>query len=159
MAAKRDDKPVLLRRADIEAMEETKFVHPLNKAAVRHTRSLGDATGLVSLGVHLVRVKSGDQTTEYHYHHHDEEWIYILRGKGAARIDGKEYEVEAGDLLGFVAHSVPHGMRNTGIEDLVYLVGGNRRPFDVCDYPDQRKRRYRTNGKSYFLTWDQIEEP
>lgn len=155
---KRNHKPVLLRSADIEAMEQAKFVHPLNAGAIRYTRSLGDAAGLVSLGVHLVRVKPGDQTTEYHFHHHDEEWIYVLSGSGTARIDGKEHEVGAGDFMGFVAGSVPHGMRNTGKEDLVYLVGGNRLPFDVCDYPDLRKRRYRTNGKSYFVTWDQIEE-
>jgi len=159
MTDRKTDKPVVLRRADIEAMEEAKFVHPLNAAAIRYTRSLGDAAGLTSLGVHLVRVKPGDQTTEYHFHHHDEEWIYILSGKGAARIDGKEREVGPGDFMGFVAGSVPHGMRNSGTDDLVYLVGGNRLPFDVCDYPDLRKRRYRTKGKSYFVTWDQVEGP
>jgi uncharacterized cupin superfamily protein len=159
MTTKQNDRPVLFHRPDIAAMEETKFVHPLNESAVRWTRSLGDAAGLNSIGVHLVRVKPGDQTTEYHFHHHDEEWIYILSGNGVARIDGKEHEVGAGDFMGFVSGSVPHGMRNSGTDDLVYLVGGNRLPFDVCDYPDLRKRRYRTNGKSYFMTWDQIEEP
>jgi uncharacterized cupin superfamily protein len=159
MTTKQNDKPVLLRRSDIESMDAAKFVHPLNERAVRWTRSLGDAAGLTSLGVHLVREKPGDQTTDYHFHHHDEEWIYILSGKGTARIDGKEHDVGPGDFMGFVAGSVPHGMRNSGTEDLVYLVGGNRLPFDVCDYPDLRKRRYRTKGKSYFVTWDQIEEP
>mgnify|MGYP005806752331 CR=1 FL=1 len=159
MTAKPKSKSVLLRKADIEAMEETRFVHPLNPGAIRHTRSLGDASGLSSLGVHLVRVTPGDDTTEYHFHHHDEEWIYILSGRATARIAGEEREVGPGDFMGFVAGSVPHGMRNTGTEDLVYLVGGNRLPFDVCDYPDLKKRRYRTDGGSYFVTWEQIEKP
>ena len=51
--------PVLIRRSTIESMEQTKFVHPLNAQAIRWTRSLGDACGLTSLGVHLVRVKPG----------------------------------------------------------------------------------------------------
>lgn len=151
--------PVLIRRSAIDSMEPQKFVHPLNAQAIRWTRSLGDACGLTSLGVHLVRVKPGDETTEFHFHHHDEEWIYILSGHGKAQIGDEEHDIGAGDFMGFVAGSAPHGMRNTGDHDLVYLVGGNRLPFDVCDYPKLKKRRYRTNGKSYFMTWDQIDEP
>lgn len=140
-------------------MPEEKFVHPLNHGAVRWTRSLGDATGLKSIGVHLVRVAPGQETTEFHSHHHDEEWIYVLSGRATAQIGQETFEVNPGDFMGFVAGSAPHAMRNAGQEDLVYLVGGNRLPFDVCDYPRLRKRRYRTDGKSYFVTWDQIEEP
>lgn len=152
-------KPALLKRADVEAMPEDKFVHPLNRNAVRWTRSLGDATGLASIGVHLVRVRPGDESTELHFHHHDEEWIYVLSGAGVAEIGQHKCEVGPGDFMGFVAGSMPHALHNSGPGDLVYLVGGNRLPFDVCDYPRLSKRRYRTNGKSYFLTWDQIEEP
>jgi len=152
-------RPVLIDRSAIGSMEEKKFVHPLNAGAIRWTRSLGDACGLTSLGVHLVRVKPGDHSTEFHFHHHDEEWIYILSGRAMAQIGDEEYPVDAGDFMGFVAGSKPHGMVNSGDEDLVYLVGGNRLAFDVCDYPKLRKRRYRTNGKSYFVKWEQTEEP
>ncbi|MGW8182874.1 MAG: hypothetical protein ACWGMT_02845, partial [Burkholderiales bacterium] len=62
-----------------------------------------------------------------------------------------------GDFMGFVAGSVPHLLRNPREELLVYLVGGNRLPFDVCDYPRMRKRRYRIEGKSEFLDWDVLE--
>ncbi len=149
---------VLIKGAAIGGMEEQKFVHPLNTRAIRWTRSLGDACGLTSLGVHLVRVKPGDASTEFHFHHHDEEWIYILSGHATAQIGNEEHPVGPGDFMGFVAGSQPHAMSNNGTEDLVYLVGGNRLPFDVCDYPNIRKRRYRTNGRSYFVTWEQIGE-
>ena len=148
----------LLRAADIEAMPEDARVHALDPTSVRHTRSLGDEIGLSTIGVHLVRLKSGKTSSVHHFHHHDEEWIYILSGCGMAEIGDEKFEVGAGDFMGFVAGSLPHSLTNPNPEDLVYLVGGNRLPFDVCDYPRIRKRRYRVNGKSEFVDWELLEK-
>ena len=68
------------------------------------------------------------------------------------------HEVGEGDFMGFVAGSVPHALVNPHTEDLVYLVGGNRLPFDVCDYPRIRKRRYRVNGEAEYVDWDKLEK-
>lgn len=149
----------LLKANQIAAQSEQVFVHKLNPQAVRHTRSLGDLTGLVSLGVHLVRLVPGRESTEFHFHVHDEEWIYILSGRGMAEIGDKKFEVGAGDFMGFAAGSLPHAMSNPFEVDLVYLVGGNRLPFDICDYPRLRKRRYRVNGKNEFVDWDSPDKP
>ena len=146
----------LLRAADIEGIPETTFVHPLDANAVRQTRSLGDATGLTALGVHRVRLAPGSVSTVYHFHHHDEEWIYVLSGRGVAEIGDEKFEVGAGDFMGFVAGSVPHLLMNPHAEDLVYLVGGTRPPFDVCDYPRIAKRRYRSHGEADFVDFDDI---
>lgn len=137
--------------ASIRRMKEERFVHFLNPGAIRYTRSLGDAAGLTSLGVHLVRLKQGDQSTEYHFHHQDEEWVYILSGRGIAEIGGRKHKIGAGDFMGFTAPSPPHGMINPNKADLVYLVGGNRCALDVCDYPRIKKRRYRMNGDNVYL--------
>jgi uncharacterized cupin superfamily protein len=125
-------KPVLLRAQDIQALPEVARAHPLNAAHVRHTRSLGDAAGLETIGVHLVRLEKGGTSSVFHRHHQDEEWVYILSGRGIADIGEEKHEVGAGDFMGFVAGSVPHNMHNPNAEDLVYLVGGNRWPFDVA---------------------------
>lgn len=151
MAKKSPRKPALLSAAAIRRMKEDKFVHFLNPGAIRYTRSLGDACGLQSLGIHLVRLKQGDDSTEYHFHHQDEEWVYILSGRGVAEIGGKKYQIGAGDFMGFTAPSAPHAMKNPYQRDLVYLVGGNRWPLDVCDYPRIGKRRYRMNGDNAYL--------
>ncbi len=144
-------KPALHTAAAIARMTEDKFVHFLNPGAIRYTRSLGDAAGLQTLGVHLVRLKGGDVSTEYHFHHQDEEWVYILSGRGIAEIGNKKYPIGAGDFMGFAAPSAPHAMTNPYKKDLVYLVGGNRCPLDVCDYPRISKRRYRMNGENAYL--------
>ena len=145
------EKPVLLTRADVQALPEVHRPHPLNPDFVRHTRSLGDAAGLSTIGIHLVRLERGDTSSVFHFHHQDEEWIYILSGRGVAEIGDEKHEVGAGDFMGFVAGSKPHNLYNPNAEELVYLVGGNRLPFDVCDYPKVGKRRYRINGRNVYV--------
>lgn len=149
--------PHLLKAYDIAAMPEKEKVHSLNTLAVRHTKSLSDALGMTQLGIHLVRVESGKQTTQFHFHHQEEEFIYILSGKGIAEIGEAELEVGPGDFMGFTAPSLPHSMRNPFKEDLVYLMGGERRNFDVCDYPRLKKRLFRVDGKRQLADWTNLK--
>ena len=132
----------LLTAAAIEAMAAQHKVHSLNPNAVRSAKSLGDAVGLTQLGVHLVTVMPGHDSTEYHRHLYEEEFVYLLSGRGTAQINGQTFEVAAGDFLGFSRNGVAHGLSNTGTEPMVCLVAGQRLEQDVCDYPHQNKRLY-----------------
>ena len=142
-----EENATLLTAAAIAALPEHARQHAFNPNGVRHTKSLGDACGLKRIGVHLVRLEAGRESTEYHRHVHDEEWIYILSGRGMAEIGGRKSEVNAGDFMGFVAGSAPHTMANPFKEDLVYLVGGTRHAYDVVDYPRRGIRSYKYDGK------------
>lgn len=135
----------------ITAMAETSFTHPLNANAVRHTRTLGEIAGLGNVGVHLVRVEPGHATTEYHFHRAEEEFLYILSGRGVAEIDGREVAVGPGDFMGFPAGGPAHVMRNEGPDDLVYLMAGEHRTADVVDYPHKKKRLLRVLGNRQFI--------
>ena len=137
----------LLSAEAIAAMSERRFQHIFNANGVRMTRSLSDACGMTQLGVHLVRVEPGRESTEYHTHSHDEEWVYILSGRATAEIGDRKVEVKTGDFMGFVAGSAPHTMRNETDESLVYLVGGTRHHYDVVDYPRRGVRSYKYDGK------------
>jgi uncharacterized cupin superfamily protein len=148
--------PFLLKASDIAAMPESVKIHSLNANAVRHTKSIGDILGLTRIGVHLVRVEPGRETTQFHLHHCEEEFIYILQGRGIAEIGDRTLEVSAGDFLGFTAPSLPHAMRNDSTEDLIYLMGGERCNFDVCDYPRLQKRQFRLNGDRYLMDWNDL---
>ena len=66
-----------------------------------------------------------------------------MSGRAIALIDDAEYEVDAGDFIGFPAPSVAHLMRNPGPDDLVYLCGGENREFEVADFPKLGKRMVR----------------
>ena len=46
----------LLSAAEVQALPEVRRPHPLDPDLVRHTRSLGDAAGLSTIGVHFVRL-------------------------------------------------------------------------------------------------------
>lgn len=141
----------IVRQPLAQAAVAAAVQHPLNPQARRRTVSLGDATGLTAVGVHLNVVAPGDTSTELHRHACADEFVYIVRGRGVVTLDAHSYEVGEGDFIGFPRNGPAHAMTNTGEEDLVYLVGGNRQEFDACDYPRLGKRLYlvpREDGRS-----------
>ncbi len=148
----------LLTEKEIREMSEVVHVHQFNENAVRHTKSLGDRLGLTTLGVHLVRIEPGHDSTQFHTHHQDEEFVYILSGRGIADIGDERLEVNPGDFMAFKQHSLPHCMNNPFDEDLVYLMGGTRCDIDICDYPRINRRMFRVNGKKQFLDLNDIED-
>jgi uncharacterized cupin superfamily protein len=137
-------------KARIEAMEERAHVHQFNEGAVRMTRTLGDLAGLEDMGLHIVRIEPGRETTEHHFHGQDEEFVMILSGRLLARIGEEECEAGPGDVLLFPKNGPAHSMKNIFEEDAVYLMGGTRAPVDVCTYPRLGRVMYRVDGvKSY----------
>jgi uncharacterized cupin superfamily protein len=139
------DKPSLniVRAADIAAHAQ-EFSHPWNPNSELHGTQLARSVGLKRTGVNFIRVSAGKESYVYHSHQCEEEWIYVLSGKALALIDDMEYEVSAGDFIGFPAPSVAHHMRNPGPEDLVYLSGGENLNFEVADFPKLGKRIVRS---------------
>ncbi|HWA90842.1 MAG TPA: cupin domain-containing protein [Rhizomicrobium sp.] len=143
------DKPNLLRAAEIAA-KESEHAHPWNPRSALIGTQMARLTGLKRTGVSLVRVPPGKESFVYHSHTFEEEWLYVLSGRGIAEIDGKEHAVGAGDFMGFPTPSVAHHLRNAGTEDLVYLMGGENREFEVADFPKLGKRMVRT-GKGVAI--------
>ena len=139
------DKPNLniVRAADISAHAQ-EFSHPWNAQSQLFGTQLARSVGLKRTGVNFMRVPAGKESFVYHSHQHEEEWIYVLSGRALALIDDAEYEVSAGDFIGFPAPSVAHHLRNPGPDDLVYLVGGENREFEVADFPTLGKRMIRS---------------
>ncbi len=56
-----------------------------------------------------------------HRHEDDEEYYYILSGKGVMTLDGERFEVEAGDVTA-VFPGGSHGLENNAQEDMRILV-------------------------------------
>ena len=104
---------------------------------------LSRAVNLKRCAVNLARVLPGKESGGYHLHHGEEEWIYVLSGRGIAEIGDDEFEVGPGDFMGFPASSVGHHMRNPFDTDLVYLMGGERVQLDVSEFPRLGKRMIR----------------
>ena len=149
-------RPNLIRAAEIQALPEEPHVHQFNDRAVRMTRTLGTAVGLARIGIHLIRLAPGHDSTQFHSHSADEEFIYILEGRAIAEIGDQEYEVGPGDFIGLPVPSPAHNLRNSFAEDCHYLVGGERNPLDVVDYP--RIRRSMLKRPRRWVAWEDLNE-
>src|SRR5215468_11991082 len=132
----------LLKASEIES-QTTNFSHPWNPNSEIIGTQLSRAVGMKRAGVSLARIPPAKESFVYHSHQFEEEWIYVLAGKGIAEIDGADYEVGPGDFIGFPTPSVAHHLRNPGPDDLVYLMGGENREYEVADFPRLGKRMLR----------------
>lgn len=141
----------LLKQSEINSINEFEFHHPLNSNSEIYLRALGNAVGLKRIGVSIARVPPGKESFIYHAHRNEEEWIYILSGRGIAEIADQEYEVESGDFMGFGIPQPPHHLRNSFEEDLVYLIGGEKVSFDIGVFPRLGKRAIRDGEEAYIV--------
>lgn len=132
-----------LVRAEEVAGAAANFSHPWNPNSQLFGVRLSSLAGLSRVGVSWVRVPAGKESFVYHSHEREEEWIYVLSGRGVAEIDEEIYEVGSGDFMGFPTPSVAHHLRNPFEEDLVYLVGGECVDVEVADFPRLGKRMIR----------------
>jgi uncharacterized cupin superfamily protein len=135
-----DDTRKLLWKADELPAQERATTQRLNPNSHLLRTGLSRLAGLQRAHVSLGRIPPGKDSFAYHSHMVEEEWLYILSGRGLADIDGKTYEVRPGDFMGFPAPGIAHLLRNPFDQDLVYLMGGEAVPLDVLDYPTLGKR-------------------
>lgn len=152
-----DVKPNLLKAADIRA-SEGRFSHPWNPNSQLFGSQLGPLVGLQRTGVNIGRIPSGKESFVYHLHYQEEEWLYIISGRGIAEIDRREYEVGPGDFMGFPTPQVGHHLRNPYSEDLVYLAGGEHLELDVADFPKLGKRMFRHGQRSEIFDLADAQE-
>lgn len=144
-------KPSLIRARD--RGPEHSMSHPFNPHSLVHGHLLGMATGLERLGVNLIRVPPGKESFIYHRHYGEEEFLYILSGRGIAEIGDESFEVGAGDFMGFPVPSVAHHLKNPFEEDLVYLSCGEKKPTEIAEFPRLGKTMVRAGEQvSLFAT-------
>ena len=102
-------------------------------------------------------VAPGKESFVYHAHHGEEEFLYIVSGRGVAEIGDQQFEVGPGDFMGFPTPSVGHHLRNPYGEDLVYLSGGERKPMEVADFPRHGKRLVRVGTQASVYDGSGVE--
>jgi len=146
----------LIRAGTIAALPEFRFQHPLNPRSEVHLRALGALAGLQRVGILIGRVPPGKESFVYQSHQHEEEFLYVLSGRGIAEIGDEEVEVGPGDFMGVATPSSAHHLRNPFDVDLVYLMGGEHREVEVADFPRLRKRLIRDGDDLQVVAWDDL---
>ena len=150
----------IVTKEEIENYEGVDKTHFLNENARRINKSLGDLTGLLGFGFHIIEIEPGYESTELHMHYHEDECVYILEGEAVAVIGDIEHSVKAGDFVGYRAGGYPHKLINNGTSVLKCIVVGQRLDHDVGDYPGLNKRIFRNKGLKWNLVdLENIAEP
>lgn len=149
-----DPEALIVRADDTKGSPEQSFVHPLNPKSQVYGVHLSEKVGLKRTGVSHITVPAGKESFAYHSHYGDEEWIYILSGRGVAEVGDAEFEVGAGDFIGFPTPGVGHHLRNPHGEDLVYLMGGEAHEIEVADFPRHGIRMVRRGSAAELYEID-----
>ncbi|MEZ4438330.1 MAG: cupin domain-containing protein [Polyangiaceae bacterium] len=111
------------------------IVHPKNARSEIWMTRLSDQTGLTRVGVNLGRIAPGKEAFVPHAHLHQEEWVFVVAGRGIALIGEERHPIGPGDFLGYPCDGTVHQLINDGAEDLVVLQGSERVAGDVGLFP------------------------
>lgn len=135
MVSAMSDPANIVRTSRLLASDGLLVRHPLNPASEVRIQHLSDRAGLKRAALSLARVPPGKESFVAHAHGMQEEFVFILEGRGKALIGEQEFDVGPGDYVGYPTDGTPHNLRNDGDVDLVYLQGGERAPLEVTQFP------------------------
>jgi quercetin 2,3-dioxygenase len=121
----------------VEELPIVTVQHEIDPAVRVRTRALHRPSGLERQAVNWANVAAGGRSTVFHSHDRTDEWVYILSGRGIARVGDDRFEIGPDDFIGHPARSAPHMME--AVEDLTYLVGGQIDRDDVVTYPEAER--------------------
>lgn len=121
----------------------------------REKRALGDFFGLKNFGVNLTRLQPKSQSSMFHRHSKEDEFIFILQGTPTLCTDSGEIQLSPGMCAGFPAEGTAHQLVNDSDEDVIYLEVGDRTKGDEVTYPkDDLKALLGPDGKWIFTHKD-----
>ena len=130
-----------------------------SRVAARRKQRLGDALGLKSFGVNLTTLPLGAVSALRHWHSHEDEFIYVVKGELVLVTNDGEQVLGPGMCVGFPAGKADgHCLINRSKKGAVYLEVGTRHPEDAVNFPDddiagqatpQGRRFTRKDGMPY----------
>lgn len=125
------------------------YPEPFDAPCLKRSRiRLGDAVGLTQFGVNLLRLPPGQWSAQRHWHHREDELVWVVSGEVVLIEDGGETVLGPGDAAGFKAGvSDGHHLVNRGAVDAVLIEVGARIPGEVCEYPDVDLRWDEADGR------------
>ncbi len=124
--------------AAVPKIQGAGYPPPFDAACAGRVRQrLGNAGGLTDFGVNLMRLPPGKWSSQRHWHSHEDEFVYVLKGELVLVEDDGETELRAGDCAAFAKNSGNgHHLINRSDTIAVYLEVGSRSPADVTTCSD-----------------------
>jgi uncharacterized cupin superfamily protein len=138
---------------EILAASTTGYPEPFRTRILpREVRRLGDAFGLKAIGVSLVTVFPGKESSMRHHHSHEDELVYVLEGELVLRTDAGDERLTAGMVVAFAAgDGNGHQLVNESDANAVFLVASNRHADDTVAYPDVDLAARKVDGAYVFM--------
>lgn len=127
-----------IRALDVAAIKgQTLYPEPFARiVAGRTKRKLGEVFGLQNFGVNLTHLEPGAASALLHAHTVQDEFVFIIEGTATVVIGEQQYEVSAGECVGFKAGSQAHQIVNRSNETVTYIEIGDRSREDEVVYPN-----------------------
>ena len=146
--------------ANLPIDSRTNYPEPLNRVVVGRSRKrLGVAAGLDQFGVNLTTLKPGAASALRHWHHKEDELVFILEGEVVLIDDSGETVLKPGDAAAFKAGDQNgHHLVNKSSRDVLLLEIGTRSKHERAEYSDvdmlvirddQGTRYTHKNGEPY----------
>jgi uncharacterized cupin superfamily protein len=149
--------PIALLAAEVAPRaRSTNYPEPFaRRVEGREKRVLGDLFALTRFGVNLTRLAPRAVSSLRHAHSHQDEFVYVLRGRPVLYTDAGAKQLEPGMCAGFRAGSGDaHQLANEGEEPVEYLEFGDRSAGDTCVYPDDDLAARFEHGRWVFTRKD-----
>ena len=103
----------------------------------RTWQALGNAAGLTQFGVNIVCLPPGVWSSQRHWHSHEDEFVYVLKGQVTLVTDSGAQLLCEGECAGFKAGERDgHCLQNRSTQAVEMLVVGSRHKEDHGEYSD-----------------------
>lgn len=103
----------------------------------RSSLRLGDIGGLTQFGVNLVMLEPGALSSLRHWHHNEDEFVWVVEGECTLIQDGGETLMRPGDCAAFPAGNPDgHHFQNRSDKPARFLVVGTKAPQETAVYSD-----------------------
>jgi uncharacterized cupin superfamily protein len=125
-------------KVHMDALERTTIGNGRKFAAT--IARVGSHLGMSQIGCSVVELEPGKCAWPHHLHYGNEEFFFILDGRGTLRYDDGEFEIGEGEF--FFAGTGPgtaHQIVNTSDAPLRYLALSSMEDPEICYYPDSKK--------------------
>lgn len=130
----------------------TSSIYPEPYASMMKGRSslrLGDAGGLTQFGVNLVMLDPGAMSSLRHWHHNEDEFVWMVEGECILVQDAGETVMRPGDCAAFPAGDTDgHHFLNRTDKVAKFLVVGTKARQETAVYSDVDMMVHLTPGQT-----------
>ena len=137
---------------------KTGSIYPEPYAAMMQGRSslrLGEAGGLTQFGVNLVMLEPGAMSSLRHWHHNEDEFVWVVEGECTLVQDEGETVMRPGDCAAFPAGSTNgHHFLNRSTSVAKFMVVGSKAAQEVAVYSDVDLMVTMEKGRAEFTYKD-----